>query len=475
MNEWDVFLSVSPGETRIAWADQDGVLRRYEIDRPTTARLHGAIFRARVARIEKGMGGAFLDLGSLDSAGGGEALLPRAKDAKGRPLTEGQWLVAQVSKEAHGTKGPAVTAKPMLTGRALAYRPYGRDVEFERALGKGKARGELERAVADNPLPTGGGWLVRAGAAGLAAEALTREAQALTARWAEIQAANDGPKPRRLAPPPDSLQRLLVEAAPGCRIAVDDRQAYAALLDLAAAQAPDLLEDLLFHDAGQRGDLFETVGLADQIEEAFARRVPLSGGGALVIDQTEALTVIDIDMGDSVGAAGGAGAGGDAAVRLNVRAATEAARQIQLRNIAGQIVLDCVTMRNRGEAKKVLEALRRGFKGSPVAVDILGLTPGGLIEIVRQRTGRRLDEIAGAPMSMARRLSPESLALAALRDALRLRGAGRPVLTADPAVIACLEGPLSEALAETNQRLGQELRLVAGDSPVPTATLERDR
>lgn len=477
MSDLDAYISVSPGETRLAWADADGVLRRYEVERGSSVSLVGSLFRARVSRVEKSMGGAFLDLGAA-----GEALLTRGKDGKSRPVTEGQWLLVQITRDAHGSKGPAATSRITMTGRLLAFSPFETELSYDRRLGKGRARAEAEAAVNAVSAIAGdsfaeGGWLIRPAASAATPEMLMAEQARLRENWAAIQDTNDGAKPIQLLPPPGLLDRVLLEAPAAGRVAIDDRTCFAELKKRCTKSAPDLLESLLYRDPGMEGDLFESTGLAEQIDDALARQVSVPGGGRLTFDKTEALTVIDVDMADAT-----ASGKSDAATRLNVRAVEEAARQIQLRNISGQILLDCVRMKNRGDAKKVLEALRRGFKGSAVSVDILGFTPGGLIEIIRQRTGRTLLEMLGnaasTPMLEQSVESPETIALQALRDLLALRGAGIPSLTAAPSVIALLKGSLSEALAETERRLGQAVTLAEdpGAESVarqPLATMEK--
>jgi Ribonuclease G/E len=172
-----------------------------------------------------------------------------------------------------------------------------------------------------------------------------------------------------------------------------------------------------------------------------------------VVDELEALTAIDVNM-------AGAGVGrssDDAILAFNRSAAAEAARQVMLRNIAGLIVIDFVSMRNKGNRRHLVEAVRRCFAEDRVTVDVLGMTPAGLVEVTRQRRGRSLASLICVPAEREIAVQPEALACAALRAALRMLGAGRPVLHCPPAVAAALRGALAPALAETERRLGQAL------------------
>jgi len=162
---------------------------------------------------------------------------------------------------------------------------------------------------------------------------------------------------------------------------------------------------------------------------------------------------------------GGAAARGrqeEECTRANLTAVPEIARQIILRNLAGLIVIDFISMRNKPNRRRVVDAMRTALLvGSDGAVDVLGMTAAGLVEVTRQRRGPAL-----ADFFTLRQLpvpNPVALACAALRDVLRMRGPGRPVLVASPDVIAVLEGSLSLALAETSRRLGEPLALRQGD------------
>jgi len=461
----ELYLDAIPGERRAALVDEDGRLARLAIDRDGRASHLETILRARVGRVDPQTGAAFLDLGAA-----GEGMLPKAGK-----LTEGAAATVQISRDAHGVKGPAVTRNYQLVERYLAWTFGRRGVEVARALGQGKRRAELETDLAAALAATSVGDLaegltLRASALGADVRALEGDLRRLAERRAAIRAVEEGAKPPAvLEAPPGFLERAARDAPAGARIATDDRALHQRLKARIQADWPDLAAGLAFYDPA-RGALFESAGVADAIEEATARTVALVGGGRLTIDRTEALIAIDVD---GAGSADGGGLKEEAVFRLNRRAVEEAARQIRLRNLSGLIVIDCVTLKTKGRIKALVEHLRGRAKSDPVKTDVLGATAAGLIEVTRQRTGPALDEVMDAPAGAARP-APDAQAAAILRAALALKGPGTPIAVASKPVQAALNGPLADAKAEIDRRLGRALVIRPGaDTVPPEVMLER--
>lgn len=456
-----LYLEMSPGERRAALADEDAHIVALAIDRDGAPSRVGAVIQARIARVEPGLGAAFLDLGPL-----GEAML-----SKGRGLTEGQRLPVQVIRDAFAGKGLAASRRIALRGRALTFDAGAKGLTLAAGLGQGRRRAEAETnakaAIARSGVGIGG-FVAQEPAAVIDAGTLAREAAALAAHWAEIEAlAKDAPTGALLEEAPDFVTRQLLEAPPGTQAAIDDRRVFADIQARAARAFPDL--EIAFHDG--RASLFDACGGTDALEEALSRRVPLAGGGRLTIDRTEALWAIDVDSGS---ATDGQRQAADASQKLNRRAAAEIARQIRLRNIAGLIVVDFASMPGRGRLKEIADILKGALRkaGGPAICDVLGATAAGLVEITRQRAGPALHEVMlrpdGAPL-------PEAEAAAALRAALGLTGAGRPTAFLSERAIAALKEPLAAAKAETDRRLGQPLTLVPRDTPGrPDVRMTRD-
>jgi len=262
---------------------------------------------------------------------------------------------------------------------------------------------------------------------------------------------------------PLEMAMMAVRDAPaGTHVATDDRALFQRLKQRATTDWPDLVDGLAFSDPS-RGAMFDLAGVSDLLEEALSRTVAIPGGGRLTIDRTEAMSVIDVDSGNS---ADGGGLKEEAVFRLNKRACEEAVRQIRLRNLSGLIVIDCVTLRAKGRMRALLEALRGLVKADPVTTDVLGVSAAGLIEITRQRTGPSLSEIMHRP-ALDPAPAADAQACAILRAALRLTGPGRPVAVASEGVERVLSGPLADARAECDRRLGRPLEIKRGPDSVP--------
>lgn len=438
----DILIEVSPGETRAAFVDAEGRLVGLQIERMGEESLVGAICRGRVTRIEKATQMAFLDVG-LPLPG----LVNRAQG-----LHEGQLLTVQVVRDAWGDKGPAVTPNVALTGRYLVLRPAESGIHWPRTL---PARLRREREAAVGAIAKEDEGLTLRTNVTLADDgALAAEADRLRGLWKEVCGrAGNTDKPALLVPAPGLAERVMRDEAPAGAIVVDDRRLVADLAARAKAAAPDLAGRIAFHDG--RKPLFDETGVDDQIAEALSRRVELPRGASLVFDELEALTAVDVNM----GGAGVGRASDDAILAFNRIAAAEAARQVMLRNIAGLIVIDFVSMRSKGNRRHLVEAVRRAFAEDRVTVDVLGMTPAGLVEVTRQRRGRSLASLVCAPVRREIELQAPAVACAALRAALRMLGGGRPVLRCRPAIGTALRGVLAPALAETERRLGQKLEL----------------
>lgn len=431
----DILIECSPGETRAAVLDEDGALIELLIDRLGEQSLVGTICRGRVSRLEKATQGAFMNIGMPDPA-----FLPRAKG-----LTEGQNLIVQVTRDGWGEKAPAVGRSPSLTGRYLEHRPGETAVRWPRSI-PNRVKTELEPAVR-SAARDGEGFTVRRNAVLATPEDLAAEAERLRTQWLEIEAMADAPSV--LQPAVGLVDRILRDYAPMGDIILDDRRQVAEAAAKVADTAPDLAGKIAFHD--DPAPLFEALGVEEQIDEALSRTVALPRGGTAVIDEVEALTAIDVNM----GTAGGGRRGEDAVLSVNRDAAEIVARQVMLRNIAGLIVIDFVTMRSKANNRKLVESVRRAFARDRVTVDILGMTPAGLIEVTRQRRGLALSGLMLEARRQDAPLRPSTQACAALRAVLRQLGAGRSVLRCAPGVAAALEGPLKAGLDETVRRLGQ--------------------
>lgn len=419
----EILYSWGPGESRLALVS-GGKLVQYTLARPDLAQ--GAIFLGRVVEVSKPLDAVFVDIGQ-DRPG----FLP---GAAGRG--QGDALLVQVRADAQGGKGPKLTSKPSLTGRYLTYAPSRPGVTAARELRPEEAE-RLLAALTPLARPEEG-VMLRLSAATRSAPELGYDLDCLRADWAEItEAARTAKAPARLWTP-DPLLALLAENPKVERVLVDDAGAQAALRGRYGALV----------EIHRGGPLFELYDVADAIEGALSPVVALRSGGSLTIEPTSALTAIDVDSGPSSPA------------KANAEAVDEIARQLRLRNLGGQVVVDFVSGGGKGAMFKLLPALKRAVARDPVPTHVIGVTPLGLVELTRERRGPSLPELM---QETGTRLSPRAAALAALR-LLLAEAAHRPgralALAVAPEVAAAL-ACLPDAVAETERRLGRPFSVIA--------------
>jgi Rne/Rng family ribonuclease len=414
-----VILAGGPGERRLALLRDDAVLELC-IDRFAPA--EGDILLGRVLVRPTGLDGAFIDIGDR---------LPGFVRRPGR-VSEGAAVIVQVVAAARRDKGASLSLSPELAGRWLRYGGARRGVGLSRQITGADQRRALTALL--TPLVTAGeAVLIRSAAASASPEALGPELDHLRQRWRQLQLqAKPATPPVRLIAP-GVLARLLAEAAVPPRLEVD--QAW--LLPEARSLLPT---------ATLAAGCWQHSGAADQLEAALARQVSLPGGGRLLIDETAAATLIDVDGGPLAPAA------------ANQAALPEILRQIRLRGLAGQILIDLVSDPEPRALAALTLQLRAGVVGDPTPTQVLGPSRLGLIEISRARRRPSLaEQFLTSPITER---SAESLALEALAAALAQALATphqEPLLVAAPAVISFLEARPA-LLAETAQRLGRPLR-----------------
>lgn len=381
------------------------------------AALVGSVWRGRVADVAPGMHAAFVDLGipgappAFLSAG---ELVAGAAHVPGRPdiagvVSRGRMVPVQVVREAAGKKGPRVSMSPSLSGTYCVLAPFDSSLSgvsrSAAAASRGKLRDlvpKLEEAVAacmaellaDTGLvPASGlhpGVVLRTSAVGASAAAIEADALSLARRWARTwrRAAQDG-KPALIEPADDLVQRTLRGAGlgPDDAVLTDDRELLPVLRDL-VGDLPEPARPTLALEDDAPGGLFAAHGCSDPEERLLARTVALDDGATLVIERTEALTVIDVNAGH--GAGGARRDKGSDALKVNLASADEIARQLVARGITGAVVIDFVTLRSRQDAKAVCAQLRDGFKRLGAQAAVSEMSGSGLVEVTRKGAGASL-------------------------------------------------------------------------------------
>ncbi|MBF0325629.1 ribonuclease E/G [Magnetospirillum moscoviense] len=418
----EILYSWGPGESRLAVV-RDGRLVDLAVVRPGS--LAGAVFLGRVAELAPKMGAAFVDIGQDRPA--------FLQGVKG--LTQGQAVLVQVKADAHGEKGATLTPDISLTGRFLTFAPTRPGLVVSRKLGEDRARRLAERLQAI--VAEAEGVSARPQAANASDDYLAADLTSLRAEWEAILAGRAAGKAPALLWRPDALTRLLADHAAIARIVIDD--------DETAAQARARHGSVVERHTGPEPVL---AAIEDALEAALAPVVHLACGGRVAIETTAALTAIDVDSGPADPA------------EANTQAVPVIARQIRLRNIAGQMVVDFVSGGGKGALNRLVAQLKQAVSGDPVATHVIGITPLGLVEMTRERKGPSLFDLMNE-----RHVGPsvEAQAFAALRFALA-QAAHQPgpalTLTVSPAIAGQLAAR-AQAVAEAQARLGRKLNVAA--------------
>ena len=372
------------GQTRLA-VMEDGELRELYVDRPDTENLTGNIYLGRVENVLPGMSAAFVDIGI-----GKNAFLPASQTGAARigdVARPGRELLVQVTKAATGDKGPRVSTSASLPGRTLALLPMETGVAVSKKITDADERTRLKAILEGLSAKHGMGAIARTAAQGSPAEEIEAEYASLAALWRDIEArARHAVAPKRLYSDTGLALRAVrdmlndgVEA-----IITDNPGAFGTLRSCAETFAPLWRDRIRLHQG--ETPLFDLYRVDEQLDRALRKRVWLKSGGFLVIEETEALTVIDVNTGKFTGRQDLE----DTVFQLNCEAAEEILRQLRLRDIGGIVVVDFIDMASPHRREALLDRMRRlavQDRNRTTAVDITGL---GLMELTRKRARQPL-------------------------------------------------------------------------------------
>ena len=360
----------------------------------------GDIYLGVVENVLPGIDAAFVNIGDPERNGFihvtdlGPLKLKRTAAAITELLTPQQKVLVQVMKEPTGTKGPRLTGNITLPGRYVVLMPYGRGVNLSRRIKSESERNRL-RALAILLKPAGMGLLVRTEAEGKPEEAIIEDLESLQKQWETIQQEAQSTRPPALLNRDDDfIQRVLRDmyGADVNRIVVDSstglKRVKQYLQNWSGGQTP---QGLLIDHHRDRQPILEYFRINAAIREALKPRVDLPSGGYIIIEPTEALTVIDVNSGSFTRSA----TARETVLWTNCEAATEIARQLRLRNIAGVIVVDFIDMESRRDQLQVLEHFNKSLKADKARPQIAQLTELGLVELTRKRQGQNIYELFG--------------------------------------------------------------------------------
>lgn len=399
----EVYIESFLGQKRMAVLE-DGVLVEYAVDRPGSERLNGNIYKGVVRDILPGIQASFVNIGlekngylALDDIAVGKGdmtdSLKQQIRQKSASLRRGQERLVQVVKETHGAKGPRISGNITIAGSLLVYLPTLDYVGVSRKISDSAERSRLAR-IAGAVKPKGSGLIVRTAAANLPEEALAREAGLLDSVWKRILARAEYSKAPALLFSDSSLEfravRDLLNPETDA-IWFDDRQTYEAALDFAAIFAQNASEKIkLYKDSDW---MFEQLHIDQMVKKAMTRSVALKSGGTIVIDYTEALTVVDVNTGSFVGKDDLE----ETVFTTNREAAVEIARQLRLRDIGGIVVVDFIDMDDPAHEKAVLDAFAEALSHDRARTNLGGFTSLGLVELTRHKFHQPVHRLLNEP------------------------------------------------------------------------------
>jgi len=397
----EILINVTPPETRVA-VIENGSVQEILVERIGRRGLVGNIYKGRVSRVLPGMQAAFVELGidraaflhaSDILAGSGGAL---AGENISELVREGGEVTVQVVKDPIGTKGARLTTQLSIPSRYLVFMPalssIGISQKIECEEERKRLRGMVERACADFGLA--GGFIARTAAEGVDEAMLRADMRFLTRLWHSLQ------EIRRTAPAPYRLHEDLPLALRALRdlvgaevekVRIDSRETWQRAVEFSANFIPDIAARIEYYP-GER-PLFELYGVEDEIQKALDRKVELKSGGYLIIDQTEAMTTIDVNTGAFVGHRNLE----ETIFKTNLEAAQSICRQLRLRNLGGIIIIDFIDMLDPEHRRQVLRALEKCLTHDHAKTQISEVSPLGLVEMTRKRTRESLEHILCEP------------------------------------------------------------------------------
>ena len=391
----EILINVTPQETRVAIVAA-GVVQELLIERAASRGLVGNIYMGKVARVLPGMQSAFVEIGLTRAA---FLHVADIRDHKDQPiektLAEGQPILVQVVKDPIGSKGARLSTQVSIAGRLLVYLPKDPHIGISQKIEDENGRAALRERLRELlPADERGGYILRTLAETASEEELRADLAYLRHLWQTIHERSAGAEAPKLLYQDLSLaQRVLRDMVnvETTRVLVDSRENFQKLAAFSERYMPQV-RARLEHYSGER-PLFDLYNVETEIERALSRRVELKSGGYLMIDQTEALTTIDVNTGGYVGSRNF----DDTVFKTNLEAAQTIARQLRLRNLGGIIIVDFIDMDSAEHRHAVLEELRRAMARDRTRVTLNGFTALGLVEMTRKRTRESLAHVLCEP------------------------------------------------------------------------------
>jgi ribonuclease G len=400
----EILVNVTPMETRVAVVE-NGLPQDIYIERSASRGIVGNIYSGKVVRVLPGMQSAFVDIGVertgflhisdiASVAAAGPEVGSRHSQAIRDHLHDGKKVLVQVTKDPLGSKGARLTGELSVSARYLVFMPHSRSgrVGVSQQIDDPPERERLQQVLVDGleaeAMVNEGGYILRTAAEGVGLDEIRADLRFLKRQWAAVsRRAKAATKPQLVYEDLPLYLRAARDLARSRveRILIDSRESFVALQAFCEEYVPEVT-NRLEHYQGDR-PLFELHGVEEDIQRALSRKVELKSGGYLVIDQTEAMTTIDVNTGSFVGRRNLE----ETIFKTNLEAATMLARQLRVRNLGGIIIVDFIDMHDQKHRRQLHRCLEQAMRLDPARTAIAGVSELGLVEMTRKRTRESLE------------------------------------------------------------------------------------
>jgi len=394
----EILVNITPQETRVAILE-NGMVHEIYIERRRSKGLVGNIYKGRVARVLPGMEAAFIELGLERAAFLHVSDVAQARqngNGGGMPhisqvLREGQELLVQVIKDPLGTKGARLTTNITIPSRYLVFMPNSSNVGVSSRIESDEERERLRNMLlSQDERAKDTGYIIRTAAEIATTESISSDINYLNRVWEAVnnkaKDASAGTVVHKDLPLYLRVLRDMVDEDLE-KIRVDSRETYSIMKEFAQTYVPEVT-DVIEHYPGER-PIFDLHGVEDEIQKGLERKVHLKSGGHLVLDQTEAMTTIDVNTGGYVGSRNLE----ETIFKTNLEAAQAIARQLRLRNLGGIVILDFIDMIEEEHKRQVMRALEKALEKDHARTQVCDVSTLGLVEMTRKRTRESLEHV----------------------------------------------------------------------------------
>lgn len=474
----ELLINVTPTETRVAVVE-NGSLQEVHIERQAKLGLVGNIYCGKVSRVLPGMQAAFIDIGldkaaflhasdiTVHEAVNAEEAIAR-EDLPVRDIRdlvkEGQAIVVQVVKDPLGTKGARLTTDITVPSRYLVFMPDAQHVGVSQRIETEEERERLKVLISQFS-DESGSFIVRTAAEGVSETELEQDAVFLKRLWQKISKQKKQSGKIRCLYDDLTLEFRIIRDFVGTqleRVRVDSKLAHEELKSFIKEFVPNLSNALEYYP-GER-PIFDLFEVENEIQRALEKKVQLKSGGYLIIDQTEAMTTIDINTGAFVGHRNLE----DTIFNTNVEATQAIARQLRLRNLGGIIIIDFIDMQSEDHKRRVLHSLEQALAHDRTKCNVHGFSALGLVEMTRKRTRESLEHVLcdACPACQGRGTlkTVETICYEILREVVRVNrayDADRFIVYASPAICEYIMSEESQALGELELFIGKQIKVKA--------------